>query len=63
MDQTDATEHVYLSTGCLHGRHGYCAGMVGVQGEKRPARCKWCDARCICSCHAETDETDEAPAR
>ena len=46
-----AAGHVYLSTGCLHGQHDYCAAMVGVQGEKRPGRCKWCDARCICSCH------------
>lgn len=45
--------HVYLSTGCLHGEHGYCAAMVGVQGAKRPARCKFCAAQCVCDCHAE----------
>ncbi|WP_331746772.1 hypothetical protein OH809_45440 (plasmid) [Streptomyces sp. NBC_00873] len=45
--------HVYLSTGCLHGEHAYCQSMTGQQGEKRPGRCKFCDARCTCSCHAE----------
>ncbi|MET8746363.1 hypothetical protein [Streptomyces sp. NPDC004728] len=48
-------EHVYLSTGCLHGEHAYCQSMTGQQGEKRPGRCKFCDARCTCSCHAERD--------
>lgn len=44
--------HVYLSTGCLHGDHGYCAGTVGVAGRKRPATCKKCVAGgCRCSCH------------
>lgn len=45
--------HVYLSTACLHKRHNYCASQVGTQGDKRPARCKFCDARCICPCHAD----------
>lgn len=45
-------DHEYLSTACHHGRHDYCAAMVGVQGEKRPATCKFCDARCVCPCHA-----------
>lgn len=43
--------HVYLSTGCLHGEHDYCQSMIGMQGEKRPSRCKWCEAQCRCSCH------------
>lgn len=44
--------HVYLSTGCLHGEHGYCAAMTGWQGAKRPAECKFCSSRCVCRrCH------------
>lgn len=55
-----AGRHVYLSTGCLHedevmpdGRtgHEYCAGTAGLAGAKRPARCKHCDAPCICPRH------------
>lgn len=48
-----AAAHVYLSTGCLHGEHAYCQSMTGQQGEKRPGRCKFCDARCTCACHTE----------
>lgn len=44
--------HVYLSTGCLADRHGYCASMTGQQGEKRPGRSKFSGAPCICGCHA-----------
>lgn len=43
--------HVYLSTACWHGRHQHCDAMLGTQGLKRPAQCKFCEARCICSCH------------
>jgi len=43
--------HIYLSTGCLHGHHEYCQSMTGQQGAKRPGRCKFCDSRCVCSCH------------
>jgi hypothetical protein len=57
---TEATEaptspepHVYLSTGCLHGEHDYCAAMTGMQGAKRPATCKFCQAPCQCGCHQE----------
>jgi hypothetical protein len=46
-------DHDYLSTGCLHGEHTYCQAMTGQQGEKRPGRCKFCDARCRCACHTE----------
>ncbi|MFD3516265.1 hypothetical protein [Streptomyces sp. NPDC058657] len=46
-----ASGHVYLSTGCFHGEHAYCQSMTGQQGEKRPGRCKFCEARCTCSCH------------
>lgn len=43
--------HRYLSTGCLHGEHDYCASMIGLAGAKRPATCKFCAAHCICECH------------
>lgn len=42
--------HVYLSTGCIAGRHDYCMSMVGIQGEKKPAKSKFSDAECICWC-------------
>jgi hypothetical protein len=54
MDDFIADPHVYLSTGCLHGHHDYCHAMTGQQGEKRPGRCKFCEARCICPCHLAT---------
>ncbi|WP_103512939.1 hypothetical protein [Streptomyces sp. SM13] len=43
--------HHYLSTGCLHGEHGYCQGNTGKVGAKKPAECKFCGARCTCPCH------------
>lgn len=43
--------HTYLSTACWHKHHDYCNSMVGYQGEKRPAQCKFCSAHCICECH------------
>lgn len=46
-------DHVYLSTACLHERHDHCNAMVGYEGVKRPAQCKWCEARCICVCHSK----------
>lgn len=52
-----ATVHEYLSTSCLHGQHDYCASMVGYQGEKRPAQCKFCAARCVCPCHQDRAES------
>lgn len=45
--------HEYLSTSCLHGRHEYCAAMIGLSGAKRPAQCKFCEAGCVCACHEE----------
>lgn len=51
-DRPTTGAHVYLSTGCHHGRHDYCAAMTGWQGEKRPAICKFCPAPCVCRCHA-----------
>lgn len=50
--------HVYLSTSCLHEKHEnrqdlheHCAGTVGTCGDKHPATCKWCDAKCQCPRH------------
>lgn len=43
--------HVYLSTGCLANVHRHCKSMVGVEGQKRPARSKFTDAACVCPCH------------
>jgi hypothetical protein len=58
-------EHVYLSTACLHAQvdgrpelHDYCEGMTGVNGVKRPAQCKWCEARCTCDCHGRATASD-----
>lgn len=46
-------DHSYLSTACLHRRHDYCQAPVGHSGRKKPATCKFCDAKCICPCHQE----------
>jgi hypothetical protein len=44
--------HEYLSTACLHGHHTYCQSPVRDDGgSKRPAECKFCDAKCVCDCH------------
>ncbi|MFJ6073669.1 hypothetical protein ACIQFU_22980 [Streptomyces sp. NPDC093065] len=52
---TEATDnHVYLSTGCLHGEHAYCQSHTGHSGTKTPAACKFCAAPCTCGCHTET---------
>lgn len=49
---TTATgHHFYLSTGCLHGDHGYCSAPTGKVGTKHPAECKKCAAGCRCRCH------------
>lgn len=48
---TDPAKHTYLSTGCLHGEHGYCQAHTGLSGAKTPAVCKWCKAPCQCPCH------------
>lgn len=54
--------HAYLSTGCFHGEHGYCASDTGSNERqetwhKKPARCKFCTAVCVCPCHAAEDDT------
>lgn len=62
--------HRYLSTGCLHGQHGYCQKNTGLAGAKTAASCKFCKAPCICHCHRAvqvpeqpaTDNTTPAPA-
>ena len=51
---TEAIEHHYLSTGCLHDDHAYCQGMTGLNGSKRPGECKHCGTKCICACHTGT---------
>ena len=60
--ERDAGVHRYLSTGCLHGDmllpdgrtgHQYCQGDTGHAGSKTPAQCKFCEAPCICPCHAK----------
>lgn len=55
-EQTEAEQasHAYLSTGCLHGEHGYCQSHTGLSGAKTPAVCKWCKAPCQCPCHRST---------
>ena len=52
-----AGQHVYLSTGCLHGRHDYCQGTTGLAGKKRPGECKFCGAKCVCECHAPAERS------
>jgi hypothetical protein len=49
--------HRYLSTGCRHGEHGYCQSNTGSQGDKRPAECKFCGSKCVCSCHTPGEIT------
>ncbi len=56
--------HVYLSTSCTHGKHRYCADPKGSNGEvtwdKKPGECKFCSAKCICTCHVtHQDATSE----
>lgn len=53
-DQAQQDGHVYLSTSCLHGEHGYCQSHTGLSGAKKPARCKFCEAPCVCDCHQTT---------
>lgn len=58
------TEHLYLSTACHHALndearsvesrkelHAYCQNDQGQAGQKKPAECKWCQAKCKCPCH------------
>jgi hypothetical protein len=51
VDNPAAEPHTYLSTGCLHGDHGYCQSNTGAAGTKTPAQCKFCAAPCCCDCH------------
>lgn len=44
--------HAYVSTACLHGQCDYCAASARPDGvPKEPARCKFCEAPCLCPCH------------
>lgn len=45
--------HYYLSTGCLHGEHGYCRNARGQAGPKKPGVCKFCEGKCRCYCHRD----------
>ena len=45
----------YLSTACFHGEHGYCKTKYGMNGLKKPATCKFCEARCQCECHGSPE--------
>jgi hypothetical protein len=47
--------HVYFSTGCFHGNHDYCKAERGLIGNKTPACCKFCQAPCVCRCHADRE--------
>lgn len=57
---TAAAGHAYLSTGCYHGDHTYCQSMTGLNGAKRPASCKFCQASCRCGCHNTTEQPGPA---
>lgn len=47
--EADASEHVYLSTACLHGQHEHCRSAVAADGgAKKPGTCKFCGAVCVC---------------
>ncbi|MFI1535512.1 hypothetical protein [Streptomyces anandii] len=59
-------EHVYFSTGCLHGDttvpdgrtgHEYCQSETAETGAKTPAQYKFCTPVCTCPCHATQKET------
>lgn len=44
-----STDHAYTSTACQHELHTRCRDV-----------CKFCDARCACSCHPWFSERDVA---
>lgn len=46
-------KHIYLSTSCLHDDHEYCQRTTGHMGLKEPTECKFCNRKCICTCHTE----------
>lgn len=60
--QQPAAEHVYLSTGCLHGDTALPDGRTGHEycqtdarrydgTHKTAATCKFCSSPCVCPCH------------
>lgn len=44
------TAHAYLSTACVHGRHGDCR-----------LTCKFCPAGCRCVCHQPAPTREDPP--
>lgn len=52
--------HIYFSTSCFHGDHGYCQAERGLIGNKTPGVCKFCSAPCTCSCHAHVVKPQDA---
>lgn len=61
LESQAPTVHIYLSTACLHGVHGYCGCDERIDGGKKtPAVCKfhempgWTCTPCRCGCHAES---------
>ena len=59
--------HRYWSTHCRHGHCDACSATELAPGvPRRPARCKHCQAPCICICHRSTrdggDMRRDAPA-
>ncbi len=55
----ESVVHQYLSTGCLHGNHAYCASTTTTTAvAKVPAKCKFCEARCVCVCHRQEPDDD-----
>ncbi len=57
------SSHFYMSTGCLHDNHAYCQSKTYPEGSKEPAKCKFCDARCLCICHVEMRKEDDSAER
>lgn len=51
--------HLYLSTGCFHGDHVYCASEKGISGAKTAASCKQCASPCVCICHVARGSAPE----
>lgn len=54
--------HLYLSTACLHDAHDYCGSRYNAYTlePKKPAECKYCESRCLCTCHPANPDNDAA---
>lgn len=57
--QYGTSAHVYFSTSCYHDNHSYCKNESGAMGTKVPGKCKFCDAKCRCWCHAGPERPSE----